>query len=85
VIEKPPAGDIDHFVDVALRDWQMVAELDDLDPVFVEGFLTDWPVVEDLMARLGRWEPFMSAAQRDKYAEVLRLQTAYRDYVESQL
>ena len=81
----PTADQIDHFVDVARRDWQIVADLDDLDPVFVESFLTDWPVVEDLMARLVRWEPFISPAQRDKYADVLRLQAAYRDYIESQL
>ena len=86
-VKKPATADVDHFIDVALRDWQIVAELDELDPVFVEGFLADWPVVEDLMARLGRWESagLMSAAQCRKYGEVRRLESAYREYVEGQL
>lgn len=37
------------------------------------------------MARLVRWAPLMSAAQRDKCADVLQLQATYRDYIESQL
>jgi hypothetical protein len=84
-MDTPTAAQIDHFVDVALHEWEVVGELDKLDPVFVECFLTDWPVVEDRLARLARWESFMSPAQHEKYAEVLRLEGAYRPRVESQL
>ena len=86
-VKKPTAAMVDHFLDVALRDWQMAGELDELDPVFVEGFLTDWPVVEDLMARLARWEHegFMSPAQCEKYAEVRCLEDEHRPAIESEL
>ena len=86
-LKKPAATHVDHFIDVALRDWQMAARLDELDPVFVEGFLADWPVVEDLMAKLARWENegFMSPAQCQKYREVRRLEVEHRPAIESQL
>jgi hypothetical protein len=86
-VKKPATTDVDHFLDVALRDWQMAAKLDDLDPVFVEGFLADWPVVEDLMAKLARLESegLMSPAQCQKYAQVRRLEAEYRPVVESEL
>ena len=86
-VKKPAAADVDHFLDVALRNWQMTARLDELDPVFVEGFLADWPVVEDLMAKLARWarEGVMSSAQCRTYDEVRRLEAEHRTVIESQL
>ena len=86
-VKKPTSADVDHFLDVAIREWELVPKLEACDPLFVESFLTDWPVVEDRLLRLARWERegVMTAAQVEKLAKVRRLEAKYRPLVESQL
>jgi len=86
-VKKPTSADVDHFLDVALREWQLIPELDSCDPLFVESFLTDWPVVEDRLARLDRWEQegLMTPIQSEKLSKIHRLEAKYRTLVESKL
>jgi len=86
-VKRPTAADVDHVLDVAIREWELIPELDSCDPLFLESFLTDWPVVEDRLARLVRWEQegLLTAAQSARLSKIRRLETKYRPLVESRL
>lgn len=86
-VKKPTSADVDHFLDIAIREWQLIPELDSCDPLFVESFLTDWPVVEDRLAMLERWEQegLMGNAQSQKLSKIRKLEAKYRPLVESRL
>jgi len=75
---------IAHDLDMATRDWQVVAGLQDGDEVFMEHFLADWPVVEDRMRRLAQWkrEGTMTPAQVRQYSALMELERKYRPVVE---